>query len=229
MNNPTTLSTILSVKNITRSFWQGSTKLTVLNDINFDIKAGEMVALVGQSGSGKSTLLHLCGLLEKPESGEILIEQKLVQNLSDAERTGLRRTTMGFIYQYHHLLREFSALENVMLPQMIKGINKYQAKQYAQTLLSRVGLSHRLNHRPAQLSGGEQQRVAIARALANNPKLLLADEPTGNLDHGTSQDIFGLLLNLVKESSLATLIATHNMDLALRMDRILKLEDGIIS
>ena len=185
-----------------------------------------MVALVGPSGSGKSTLLHIAGLLERPDRGEVRIAGQAVGKLSDAERSRLRRRALGFVYQYHHLLPEFSALENVVVPQMIAGERKGAAKARASELLTAVGLAERLDHRPARLSGGEQQRVAMARALANQPVVLLADEPTGNLDPETAAHVFALLTDLVRRTRVAALIATHNLDLAGRMDRVLRLEQG---
>ena len=192
-------------------------------------RRGEMVALIGPSGAGKSTLLQICGLLEPPSAGEVLIKGEDAGKLSDDERTALRRTTIGFVYQYHHLLPEFSALENIVIPQMIAGIARKEAEGRAKELLNLVGLGKRLDHRPAQLSGGEQQRVAIARALANAPALLLADEPTGNLDHRTADEVFSLLTKLVKAVGLAAMVATHNLELARRMDRILTITDGELS
>jgi lipoprotein-releasing system ATP-binding protein len=188
--------------------------------------AGQSVALIGPSGAGKSTLLHVAGLLEHPDGGEVFIEGIPTTTLSDAERTRIRRNEIGFVYQFHHLLGEFSALENVVLPQMIRGLSRNEAKRRASELLSYLGLKDRLNHRPAELSGGEQQRVAIARAVANAPRILLADEPTGNLDPRTSEHVFGTLAQLVRASGLAAIVATHNMDLARRMDRRVTLRDG---
>jgi len=186
------------------------------------------VALVGPSGCGKSTLLHIAGLLEQADSGEIWIGGKNGAALPDDARSAVRRDTMGFVYQYHHLLREFSALENVVVPQMIAGRARAEAAKRAEALLGQVGLAARIGHRPAELSGGEQQRVAIARALANKPQLLLADEPTGNLDEHTADEVFGLLLRLVRDAGLGALIATHNTALAARMDRRLTLHEGVV-
>jgi len=216
----------LELKNIYRSFKQGSQTLEVLKGINLDIEKGEVIALIGPSGSGKSTLLQIAGLLEKPTKGEIYLDGQKCSKLGDAMRTALRRDYLGFVYQYHNLLPDFDASENVMLPQMIAGIKPKIAREKAEWLLSRLGLAKRFKHRPAELSGGEQQRVAIARALANTPKLLLADEPTGNLDPRTSEIVFAELLTIVRETGLSALIATHNHDLANQMDRKVQLEDG---
>jgi len=198
----------------------------VLNGADLALRSGEMVALVGPSGAGKSTLLHLAGLLERPSAGEVRIAGQECGGLSDDRRTMLRRATLGFVYQFHHLLPEFSALENVMIPQMIAGVARGAARDKAAGLLRRVGLGERLGHRPARLSGGEQQRVAIVRALANDPKVLLADEPTGNLDHTTAEGVMATLIEITRATGLAALIATHNLDLARRLDRIVALEDG---
>ena len=187
---------------------------------------GQSVALIAPSGTGKSTLLHIAGLLEHPDSGEVYVDGTPTSTLSDAERTRLRRTEVGFVYQFHHLLPEFTAAENVMLPQMIRGLSKKEARNRADELLSYLGLKERLDHRPSQLSGGEQQRVAIARAVANAPRILLADEPTGNLDPRTAGHVFQALTQLVKASGLAAVIATHNLELARRMDRRVTLEEG---
>jgi lipoprotein-releasing system ATP-binding protein len=218
----------LRLHGLVKVFQQGERRLEVLRCADLTVHPGEMVALLGPSGAGKSTLLQICGLLEQPDSGELSIAGKEARKLSEAERTGLRGRTIGFVYQYHHLLPEFSALENIVMPQLIIGHSKAQAKERALSLLEEVGLAERASHRPARLSGGEQQRVAIARALANQPALLLADEPTGNLDPGTGGRVFDLLIGMVREKGLAALIATHNPDLAKRMDRRLRLEDGRI-
>ena len=220
--------TVLEFDGIERVYRQADEKLEVLKDVAFTIERGELVALVGPSGAGKSTLLHIAGLLEYPESGEVKIAGKTCSALDDDARTELRRTKIGFVYQFHHLLPEFSALENVMIPRMVAGEGRRAARLRAGALIESVGLSGRSNHRPAKLSGGEQQRVAIARALANDPTVLLADEPTGNLDSHTADAIFQLLKGLVCKSGLGALIATHNMGLAQRMDRILRLEEGIV-
>ncbi len=216
----------LELKNVYRSFKQGSQTLEVLRGVNLDIEKGEVVALIGPSGSGKSTMLQIAGLLEQPTKGEIYLDGQRCSKLGDSMRTLLRRDYLGFVYQYHNLLADFDATENVMLPQLIAGTSMKQAKEKAEWLLKRLGLEKRFKHRPAELSGGEQQRVAIARALANAPKLLLADEPTGNLDPKTSEIVFGELLAIVKETGLSALIATHNFELADRMDRKVKLQEG---
>ncbi len=217
---------VLELQNLNRSFSQGHDRLDILKEASLTIHPGEIVALVGPSGAGKSTLLQTAGLLERPDSGEILIDGVETTKLSDREKTRLRRNHLGFVYQYHHLLPEFSAQENIVIPQMINGKTKKEAQIRAQELLEAVSLAKRGQHRPAELSGGEQQRIAIARALANKPKLLLADEPTGNLDPATSDHVFNLLLDEVRKEGLAALIATHNPALAQRMDRIVKLENG---
>jgi lipoprotein-releasing system ATP-binding protein len=203
-------------------------ELPVLLGAELTITAGEIVALVAPSGTGKSTLLHLAGLLEKPDGGEVFIAGQAAGSLSDEARTTIRRTTIGFVYQFHHLLPEFTAAENIILPQLAAGKSRAEATQRAKDLLGIFGLQARLDHRPGKLSGGEQQRVAIARALANQPRLLLADEPTGNLDVGTSDRVFAELLEQVRGQGLAALIATHNPDLARRMDRVVTLRDGKI-
>ena len=207
----------LSLKKVHKSFKQGSQNLEVLRGVDLDIMPGEVVALLGPSGSGKSTLLQIAGLLDRPTKGDIHLDGQKCSKLGDAMRTYLRRDYLGFVYQYHNLLPDFDAMENVMLPQLIAGTNEKTAKEKAQWLLSRLGLERRLKHRPAELSGGEQQRVAIARALANAPKLLLADEPTGNLDPKTAEIVFAELLAIVKETGLSALIATHNFELAARI------------
>ena len=224
MNNEK--ETVLELKQICKSFRQGSQKLDVLTGVDLEIKSGEIVALIGPSGSGKSTLLQIAGLLETPSSGEIYLNRQNCSKLGAGLRTLLRRDFLGFVYQYHNLLPDFSAEENVMLPQLIAGRKAKAARERAAWLLERLNLGSRLKHRPAEMSGGEQQRVAIARALANAPKLLLADEPTGNLDPKTSDVVFAELLNIVKETGLSALIATHNMELASAMDRKVRLEDG---
>jgi len=218
----------LTLRDVVRTYVQGANKLPVLRGVNFTVKAGEIAALVGPSGAGKSTLLHLAGLLEKPDGGAVLLGGRDCGAMGDEERTTTRRATIGFVYQFHQLLPEFSAAENVMLPQMIASVGKRAARARALELLGQVGLTARADHRPARLSGGEQQRVAMVRALANRPKLLLGDEPTGNLDHQTAGEVVGVLLDLVRRTGLAGLIATHNLELARRMDRVLVLEDGKI-
>ena len=218
----------LVLQGIRRTFVQGDRRLDVLRGVSVDLHPGEIVAMVGQSGSGKSTLLHIAGLLERPDEGEVVVDGKPTVRMADKERTGLRRNFLGFVYQYHHLLPEFSAVENVMLPQMLNGVGGAAARKRATDLLSLVGLGDRLDHRPGRLSGGEQQRVAIARAVANAPRVLLADEPTGNLDSTTSETVFQQLLALVRETGMAALVATHNPELAARMDRTVSLRDGVI-
>ena len=219
----------LELRQVTRTYVQSSGKLPVLRGVSLTIQPGEIVALVGPSGAGKSTLLHLAGLLERPDSGAVLLEGKDCSRMNDADRTASRRAAIGFVYQFHHLLPEFSAAENIVLPQMIAGVARRAAHRRALELLALVGLEARAEHRPARLSGGEQQRVAILRALANQPRLLLGDEPTGNLDHRTADDVTAVLLDLVRRTGLAALIATHNLDLARRMDRTLSLEDGMVA
>ena len=199
---------------IERRYTQGAATLDILKGAELAVWPGQSVALIAPSGTGKSTLLHIAGLLEHPDGGEVYIDGTATSSLSDAERTRIRRTEIGFVYQFHHLLPEFSAVENVMLPQMIRGLSKKEARKRAAELLSYLGLSERLEHRPSQLSGGEQQRVAIARAVANAPRILLADEPTGNLDPRTAGHVFGALSQLVRASGLAAVVATHNMELA---------------
>jgi len=221
-----TAAAALELRGVHRAFKQAGAELRVLNGIDLALRPGEVVALVGPSGAGKSTLLHVAGLLERPDDGAVLIAGEDCGSLSDERRTLLRRSEIGFVYQFHHLLPEFSALENVMLPQMIAGVARARARAKAAVLLDRVGLGPRAGHRPARLSGGEQQRVAIVRALANHPKILLGDEPTGNLDHATGESILDTLLHLVRNNGLAALIATHNLDLARRLDRIVALDGG---
>jgi lipoprotein-releasing system ATP-binding protein len=219
----------LSLRGIKRTFVQGDRRLEVLRDIALDLNPGEIVALVGQSGSGKSTLLHIAGLLERPDEGDIIVDGKSAGSAGDGERTALRRRFLGFVYQYHHLLPEFSAIENVMLPQMLNGRSRRQARAKAAELLAMVQLQDRAQHRPGRLSGGEQQRVAIARAVANGPRVLLADEPTGNLDASTADTVFQQLLGLVRNTGMAALVATHNPELAARMDRTVRLKDGVLA
>ncbi|HEY5208856.1 MAG TPA: ABC transporter ATP-binding protein [Stellaceae bacterium] len=218
----------LELRQVTRTYRQGGNNLDVLRHADLVLRQGEIVALVGPSGAGKSTLLHTAGLLERPDGGEVLVDGTPCGGLGDSERTALRRKHLGFVYQFHHLLPEFSALENVMLPQMIAGIAKAEARRRAMELLAMVGLTPRASHRPARLSGGEQQRVAIVRALANAPRVMLGDEPTGNLDQQTAAGVTKALLDIVRGTGLAALIATHNLDLARRLDRVLVLEDGLV-
>ena len=219
---------VLELEDIRKTFFQGRTSLVVLNKANLKIQGGEMVGLIGPSGSGKSTLLQIAGLLENAEEGRVSILGVPMNKLDDNSRTKARGTDIGFVYQYHHLLAEFTALENIVLPQLISGKSKTQANNVANKLLASMQLSDRSTHRPARLSGGEQQRVAVARALANGPRLLLADEPTGNLDHDSAEQVFNLLVELVKNTGVAALIATHNPELAGKMDRVLRLENGIL-
>jgi lipoprotein-releasing system ATP-binding protein len=217
---------IIYLHAIDRRYRQGLATLEILKGAELAVWPGQSVALVAPSGAGKSTLLHIAGLLEQPDAGEVYIDQVATSRLSDTGRTQIRRTDIGFVYQAHHLLPEFSALENVILPQMIRGLGRSEAVKRAAELLSYLGLKDRLQHRPAELSGGEQQRVAIARAVSNAPRILLADEPTGNLDPRTSDQVFSALSQLVRASGLAAIIATHNRDIAARMDRRVTLKDG---
>ncbi|MFP3942414.1 MAG: ABC transporter ATP-binding protein [Alphaproteobacteria bacterium] len=216
----------LELRGITRVFEQGNARLEVLTGADLAVRPGEVVALIGPSGSGKSTLLHIAGLLERPTSGEVLLGGRACSKLNDRERTALRRDRLGFVYQFHQLLPEFTALENVVLPQLIAGLPRAQADAEARRLLDSVGLSERLTHRPSQLSGGEQQRVAVARALANHPQVLLADEPTGNLDPRTAQMVFEKLIGVLRKEGRAALVATHNLQLATHMDRAVLLRGG---
>ena len=224
-NNP---HPVLQLVNVSRHFVQGENQISILDAANFSLKAGETVALVAPSGSGKSTLLHLAGLLEHPDEGDVFVDGEACGNLPDDRRTAIRRSEIGFVYQFHHLLPEFSALENIMMPQLISGLSKPEARERAEQLLDYMRIGHRAEHRPSELSGGEQQRVAIARAVANAPLVLLADEPTGNLDPTTAGYVFEALDALVRQSGLAALIATHNHDIASLMDRRVTLEDGQI-
>ncbi len=218
----------LHLENVRRSYVQGETELNILRGVTMSVWPGESVALIAPSGAGKSTLLHIAGLLEHPDDGEVYIGGRPTAKLSDSDRTAIRRDDVGFVYQFHHLLPEFTASENVILPQMIAGLEKSEARKRADELLSFLGLGKRLEHRPSELSGGEQQRVAIARAVANAPRLLLADEPTGNLDPKTADHVFGTLEKLVQATNLAAIIATHNLELAGRMTRRVTLRDGQI-
>ena len=217
---------VLRLQGVQRQFRQGGDRLDVLRGIDLELEPSRLVALVGPSGSGKSTLLHIAGLLERPSEGEVVIEGKVCRRLSDRERTRLRRERIGFVYQFHHLLPDFSAEENVMMPLLLAGRSRAEARRRAQELLAATGLAERASHRPGRLSGGEQQRVAIARALANRPVLVLADEPTGNLDPHTADTVFDLLLDTVRSTGAAALVATHNPDLAARMDATWTLRDG---
>ena len=217
---------LLELKDVWRSYNQGGSKLDVLTGASLTVRAGEMKALVGPSGSGKSTLLNIAGLLEQPDSGTVFINAVDSAGLRQGKRTLLRRQHIGFVFQFHRLLPEFSALENVMIPQMLNGLDKFEAADRAVQLLAMVGLQDRVDHRPGLLSGGEQQRVAIARAVANAPRVLLADEPTGNLDPGTAKDVFGHLAAITRATQTAALVVTHNQQLALNMDSILTIENG---
>jgi lipoprotein-releasing system ATP-binding protein len=219
---------VLRLERLERAYVQGLRRIEVLRGASASFDGGETVALLGPSGAGKSTLLHITGLLEKPDSGAVVIGGVDCVTLTDAEQTRKRRLEVGFVYQFHHLLPEFSAQENVVLPQLIAGRSRAEAETRARELLDSLGLSDRREHRPAQLSGGEQQRVAIARAVANSPKVLLADEPTGNLDPPTAELVFEQLLKLVRQEGVAAVVATHNLDLAARMDRVLRLADGLL-
>jgi lipoprotein-releasing system ATP-binding protein len=225
-NRPEGRKAVLRLVNLTRTYSQGGRELRVLNGASADLYEGETVALVGPSGAGKSSLLHIAGLLEKPQGGSVILDGQDCVVLSDRERTRIRRAEMGFVYQFHHLLPEFTALENVVLPQMIRGLSRSEAEERGAELLSVFGLQQRMRHRPAELSGGEQQRVAIARAVANAPRVLLADEPTGNLDPHTAERVFGQLVHFVRSAGLTALIATHNFELAARMNRVLRLSEG---
>ncbi len=224
MNNP-----VLRLSGITKSYNPGAVnEVVVLRGVDLEVAAGEVVALVAPSGAGKSTLLHIAGLLDTPDSGTVEIDGADMTGQSDRKRTRMRRNDVGFIYQFHHLLPEFTAAENVILPQLANGTSKADAAERAHKLLSVVGIAGRAGHRPAALSGGEQQRVAFCRALANGPRLLLADEPTGNLDPTTSDQVFGALMELVRDTGLAAVIATHNLELAARMDRQVRMEAGVL-
>ena len=221
-------SPVLRLERLERAYTQGNRRIDVLKGATASFYPGEAVALLGPSGAGKSTLLHIAGLLERADGGQVLINGVDCAALSDSEQTRMRRMEVGFVYQFHHLLQEFSALENVVLPQLILGRSRAQAETRAKELLKSLGLEERWDHRPSQLSGGEQQRVAIARAVANEPKVLLADEPTGNLDPPTAERVFDQLISLIRQSGVAAVIATHNLDLAARMNRVLRLVDGLL-
>jgi lipoprotein-releasing system ATP-binding protein len=226
MNNTMKGQVILSAQNICKGFSQGGKRLDVLKSASLELGEGEIVALVGQSGSGKSTFLQIIGLLDKPDSGQVYIRGTECAGASDAQRTQTRRDSIGVVYQYHHLLPEFSALENVILPQMLQGKSKQEATSKAETLLDYLGLKLRMTHRPAELSGGEQQRVAIARALVNRPAIVLADEPTGNLDPSTAKEVYQLLLQSARDYNVAVLFVTHNRELANQTDRIVTVHEG---
>jgi len=219
---------ILVLDRVSRQFRQGDSTLDILKGAELAVWAGQSVALVAPSGAGKSTLLQIAGLLEHADAGEVFVDSVATSHMSDAQRTRIRRADVGFVYQFHHLLPEFSAAENVMLPQMIRGLSRMEANARATELLSYLGLKDRLHHRPAELSGGEQQRVAIARAVANAPRILLADEPTGNLDVRTSERVFAALNQLVRASRVAAIVATHNLDIAVQMDRRVTIRDGLV-
>lgn len=224
------MSDLLRLEAISKTYNRGKpSAVTVLNGASLSVGRGEVVALVAPSGAGKSTLLHIAGLLDTPDEGRVLLDGREMGGLPDRARTAARRADVGFIYQFHHLLPEFTALENVILPQLANGVAARAAQARAMDLLASVGVDHRAGHRPAELSGGEQQRVAFCRALANAPKLLLADEPTGNLDPGTSDQVFGALMAVVRATGLSALIATHNMELAARMDRVVRLDQGSVA
>jgi lipoprotein-releasing system ATP-binding protein len=222
------MNEVLTVRGLRRSFGQGGVTIDVLRGVDLEVRRGEIVALLGPSGSGKSTLLQAVGLLEGGFEGSIRIAEEEVAELSDGNRTRVRRDTLGFVYQFHHLLPDFTALENVVIPQLVKGAGREEAEERAKSLLGTLGLAERVTHRPSKLSGGEQQRVAVARALANRPALILADEPTGNLDEHTADIVFAEFLRLVRDEGSAALVATHNERLAKRMDRVLRLHDGVL-
>ena len=234
MNNPYAIVPpkdyipVLALQSIGHTFHQGREYLQVLRGVDLEIAPGEIVGLVGPSGSGKSTLLHIAGLLEATQGGETFVCGEACSKMNDDERTRVRRDHLGFVYQHHHLLPEFSAIENIMIPQIISGLSRRDSRERSRELLEWMGLSARGTHRPARLSGGEQQRVAIARAIATTPKLLLADEPTGNLDPYTADEVFNVLLKLSREANLSALIATHNSDLTAKMDRVVRMENGVL-
>ncbi|MAI89447.1 ABC transporter ATP-binding protein [Ponticaulis sp.] len=220
------MSAVLQLSSVVRTYRTGALEVDVLKGVDLSLHRGELVGLVGPSGSGKSTLLHTAGLLEKPDEGDVFLDGENCLKLNDRQRTLMRRTRLGFVYQFHHLLPEFTAVDNVAAPLYLSGVKKAEARERAEDLLERMGLSHRLKHQPMEMSGGEQQRVAIARALANRPKVLIADEPTGNLDTHTTGSVFQQLIEIGRNEGLAMLIATHNLALTKYMDRVLTLEDG---
>ncbi|MEO1786530.1 MAG: ABC transporter ATP-binding protein [Pseudomonadota bacterium] len=222
------MTAVLDLVDIQRTYQSGEKTLHVLRGADLSLQAGELVGLVGPSGSGKSTLLHTAGLLEKPESGRVLLDGIDCLSLSDRQRTAVRREKLGFVYQFHHLLPEFSAADNIAMPLLFGGLPAGAAREKAERLLDAMGLTDRGHHQPAQLSGGEQQRVAIARALANDPRLVIADEPTGNLDPATTERVFGALISLARNEGAAVLVATHNMSLTRHMDRVLTLGEGVL-
>lgn len=229
MNNLSSATPVLHLAGVEKSYNRGlPNQVDVLSGVDLSVAAGEVVALVAPSGAGKSTLLHIAGLLDTPDAGTVEIAGQALSGKSDGKRTAMRRQDVGFIYQFHHLLAEFTAQENIVLPQLANGVSQSAADARARELLERVGLAARAGHRPAAMSGGEQQRVAFCRALANGPRLLLADEPTGNLDPGTSDQVFAALMDLVAATGMAAVIATHNLDLAARMDRVVRLEAGLL-
>ena len=228
MNDRRDAAPALELRGVTRTYKQAGVLLPVLRGVSLALYPGEIAALVGPSGAGKSTLLHTAGLLERPDGGQVLLGGRDCSTMSDGQRTEMRRVQLGFVYQFHHLLPEFSALENIVLPQLIAGAARAKARARAMDLLGMVGLTKRAAHRPARLSGGEQQRVALVRALANAPRVLLGDEPTGNLDIHTAEEVMGVLIEIVRRTGLAALIATHNLELAGRMDRVLSLEEGVV-
>ncbi|QIA63805.1 lipoprotein-releasing ABC transporter ATP-binding protein LolD [Vibrio astriarenae] len=222
------MSNLLSCHNISKTYREGEVETPVLRGVSFDIAHGELAAIIGTSGSGKSTLLHILGALDDANDGEVFFQEQSLLDMSSNQQAKIRNQNLGFVYQFHHLLSDFSALENVAMPLMIGGMNPKLAKQEASQWLDKVGLSHRLEHRPSELSGGERQRVAIARALVNNPALVLADEPTGNLDHNTALAIYDLMRELNRESGTAFLVVTHDNELADKMDRQLRMQDGLL-